>query len=335
VDQIQELEEKYPYSQIMHVLTAVGSKKFKHPEAAKKLTTAAVYATDRTLLKEIISSVGKKLESPTEEGESLPKDSVPDPTKNISSSIALKKDLKSPVSEPTLIIDKERDLPGPLRPLSESDAEKLRIEVMKNLEDLLVIKKFFYEDHSAVKKVKGKSPSKSKASGDSRRSKIVKNGRTISPSPATQKTETTVPKKITKATTPKISAKKISSTFKSVSIKKPGVAKASVKPETKKTIPKKKTTAKSNKEQQKLIDNFIKKEPTIKKKKADEKMEKNDDLAKSSVSFGDDLVSENLARMMIKQGKTGKAIDIYKKLIWKFPQKKAYFASQIESLKGK
>jgi ABC-type Zn uptake system ZnuABC Zn-binding protein ZnuA len=38
---------------------------------------------------------------------------------------------------------------------------------------------------------------------------------------------------------------------------------------------------------------------------------------------------------MIKQGKHEKAIDIYKKLIWKFPQKKAYFATQIEELKKK
>jgi len=60
-----------------------------------------------------------------------------------------------------------------------------------------------------------------------------------------------------------------------------------------------------------------------------------DDLSAQSVEFGDNLVSENLARVMIKQGKKSKAIDIYKKLIWKFPQKKAYFASQIDSLKEK
>ena len=60
-----------------------------------------------------------------------------------------------------------------------------------------------------------------------------------------------------------------------------------------------------------------------------------DDLSAQSVEFGDNLVSENLARVMIKQGNKSKAIDIYKKLIWKFPQKKAYFASQIDSLKEK
>ena len=56
---------------------------------------------------------------------------------------------------------------------------------------------------------------------------------------------------------------------------------------------------------------------------------------RAGVEFGDQLVSENLAKILAKQGKTEKAIDIYKKLVWKFPQKKAYFASQIESLKEK
>jgi hypothetical protein len=38
---------------------------------------------------------------------------------------------------------------------------------------------------------------------------------------------------------------------------------------------------------------------------------------------------------MLKQGKTDKAIEIYEKLIIKFPEKKSYFAEKIESLKNK
>ena len=40
-----------------------------------------------------------------------------------------------------------------------------------------------------------------------------------------------------------------------------------------------------------------------------------------------------LALILIKQGKKEKAIEVLKKLIWKFPQKKTYFAAQIEDLK--
>jgi len=58
------------------------------------------------------------------------------------------------------------------------------------------------------------------------------------------------------------------------------------------------------------------------------------DLSQKSIEFNDDLVSENLASILIKQGKNDKAIDIYKKLIWKFPQKKTYFAALIDELKN-
>lgn len=47
------------------------------------------------------------------------------------------------------------------------------------------------------------------------------------------------------------------------------------------------------------------------------------------------VTSVVLAGIMVKQGKLEKAIDIYHKLIWKFPQKKSYFAAQIEILKEK
>ena len=59
----------------------------------------------------------------------------------------------------------------------------------------------------------------------------------------------------------------------------------------------------------------------------------NKDLSERSTRFGDDLVSENLAIILLRQGKKDRAIDIYKKLIWKLPQKKAYFAARIEDIK--
>jgi len=58
-----------------------------------------------------------------------------------------------------------------------------------------------------------------------------------------------------------------------------------------------------------------------------------EDLSKNSQQFNDELISENLAQIMKNQGKTKQAINIYKKLIWKFPQKKSYFAAQIDQIK--
>ncbi|MEL7003629.1 MAG: hypothetical protein AAFN93_12975, partial [Bacteroidota bacterium] len=87
-------------------------------------------------------------------------------------------------------------------------------------------------------------------------------------------------------------------------------------------------------EQQKIISKFIDKEPRIKAAKDDKSaMVDQKDLAEPSTEFGEDLVSENLAKILAGQGKNSKAIDIYKKLIWKFPQKKSYFAALIQDLK--
>ncbi len=89
-------------------------------------------------------------------------------------------------------------------------------------------------------------------------------------------------------------------------------------------------------EQEEIIENFIKSDQKIKNvKSVTEKERQREDLSLSSIKFRDDIISENLAQIMISQGKLEKAIDIYKKLIWKYPQKKAYFASQIEELKKK
>jgi len=88
-------------------------------------------------------------------------------------------------------------------------------------------------------------------------------------------------------------------------------------------------------EQEKLIEKFINSDPQMKNVRSSKELTEKKDLSAHSVKFRDDIISENLANIMIKQGKHEKAIDIYKKLIWKFPQKKAYFATQIEELKKK
>jgi len=86
------------------------------------------------------------------------------------------------------------------------------------------------------------------------------------------------------------------------------------------------------KEQIQIIDNFIKTSPTIPKGKL--ATIASGDLSENSSAFGDHIVSETLVEILIKQGKKDKAIEVLRKLIWKFPQKKAIFATQIEELKG-
>lgn len=56
------------------------------------------------------------------------------------------------------------------------------------------------------------------------------------------------------------------------------------------------------------------------------------EMAVNSIKNEDDLVSESLAEIMIKQGKFDKAIEMYRKLSLRNPQKNAYFADKIEKL---
>lgn len=57
------------------------------------------------------------------------------------------------------------------------------------------------------------------------------------------------------------------------------------------------------------------------------------DLTKNSMDFHDDVLTESLARVMLQQGNFDKAIDIYKRLQRKFPEKGAYFSTLSEEIK--
>lgn len=86
--------------------------------------------------------------------------------------------------------------------------------------------------------------------------------------------------------------------------------------------------------QRDIIDHFIKSEPRISTFNRGEKDAFTDrDLSENSIR-PPEIISENLANILIKQGKVDKAIEIYEKLSLKFPEKKAYFASRIEDLKN-
>lgn len=86
-----------------------------------------------------------------------------------------------------------------------------------------------------------------------------------------------------------------------------------------------------NKKQIEIIDRFIKRQPTIVRKPTSGKADV--DLSQKSVELTQEVVSTTLADLLVSQGKKERAIEVLKKLIWKFPQKKAIFAARIEELK--
>lgn len=58
------------------------------------------------------------------------------------------------------------------------------------------------------------------------------------------------------------------------------------------------------------------------------------ETAENSLILGDEIVSETLARLLIRQGHIADAIEMYEKLMIKFPEKAATFAAALEKLKS-
>jgi len=100
-------------------------------------------------------------------------------------------------------------------------------------------------------------------------------------------------------------------------------------------VSKKKITPESDAqlEQIKIIDHFIKVQPSISPARKMTTLGQEDLNTIKSGEFGDNVISETLVDILLQQGKKDKAIEVLKKLIWKYPQKKSYFAAQIEDLK--
>lgn len=82
-----------------------------------------------------------------------------------------------------------------------------------------------------------------------------------------------------------------------------------------------------------IIERFLKEDPTIRPPKPEQI--DNENKAKKSAEDNYDLVSETLAKIYIEQMLYHKAIDTYKKLSLKYPEKSRYFADLIQSIEKK
>jgi hypothetical protein len=86
--------------------------------------------------------------------------------------------------------------------------------------------------------------------------------------------------------------------------------------------------------QNSIIDSFLTKDPGLIRttKSQLEAMGKQEDLSVGSVRLEKGIVTESYAKILTMQGRKDKAIEVYEKLILKFPEKKAYFATKIQEL---
>ncbi|MFZ1809295.1 MAG: hypothetical protein WAU36_18825 [Cyclobacteriaceae bacterium] len=295
---LQVLQDEFPYSQAIHNLVARGAQLNDLPVRQTKLNKAAVYATDRAILKAIVTA-------PAGERKSI--------------------DKKAPPLGPKAV-EKVKQVEEPQKPLTvESTRPK------EEAEEKVVSKPPEKENLSqptiATKEVKEEFIP-SKLSGDELldelfqdldKLKRLKHGFEVASANFNAS-----PPQPPKAT---IEAKE-----EIKSIKKPKIANKGIIAEIKSTKKKIKPSDPKQKEQLDIIDKFIKSKPSITKGKTTSATSTTPDLAESSGVFTENIVSETLVEILIKQGKKEKAVEVLRKLIWKFPQKKAYFAAQIEEL---
>lgn len=93
----------------------------------------------------------------------------------------------------------------------------------------------------------------------------------------------------------------------------------------------------SRRQQQELIEKFIQNDPRIGpiRLNLEDKSDPEDLTARSQATTLDGLATESLAKILVRQGKNEKAIEVYRKLVLKNPEKKDYFAEKIKELMTK
>jgi hypothetical protein len=294
--EVISLKKDFPYSQLLHALSARVSKDHSLADSQRELQMAAVYATDRTVLKDVMT---------------------------LNNLVDL--DLKS-IGKAEKVIGKTVD---PIITVADSLAD----EVMNDLDKLRNLKHNFElmfmdgghedvgikvreDDHSEVIDTQVHSPAnfaRHRQSSKSKKERIIEAAKAVEASKEAghHHEETVIKPARRKGNLGETIIEEI------VSTKQP------IEPESQK-----------QKDQIEIIDQFIKTQPTISNSKDKPLPDAAVDLATTQAGeFNDHIVSETLVEILIKQGKKDKAIEVLKKLIWKFPQKKAYFAAQIEELK--
>ncbi len=88
------------------------------------------------------------------------------------------------------------------------------------------------------------------------------------------------------------------------------------------------------KKSQNLIDDFINKSDSLERLTVDKEIKLKGDISVNSFEEKEEFMTEAMADLFIEQKYYDKALNVYKKLILKFPQKKTYFAIQIKKVES-
>jgi hypothetical protein len=295
-NQILSLREKYPFSQVLQVLSAKLSKDHHLPAQQSALQRAAIYSTDRQVLKDIMTGefeVSARVISTTDVMETTASPEVIEPVVSVE---------KRDIAEPEITEREKLMVADTIGGIDLADTVLLDL---KRLHESKHNFEMLFADQTAVSFV---ATPPVDTEFKTKKEKIIEFAR----SAALEEKEN--PAVVSKR-------KRKESPVESI-IDEIKTTKEEIEPESER-----------QKEQIQLIDHFIKTQPSIVNPKDRNPTPVTDLNSIRSGEFGDNIVSETLVEILVKQGKKERAIEVLKKLIWKYPQKKAYFASQIEDLK--
>ena len=328
VEEAQEmlsLKEQFPYSQILHALSAKLTRDHGFSNQGGELQQAAVYAADRAVLKDIMQQEGSWDNEPRALGSSDAPTiaAIPVPVE-VKSQVEVKIQPVEEVADSNVAEEILHDLERLHRAkhnfemMFKTGAETPEVQpvvVDKPVQPIEVVAAVTAPVETApaidqVAPIEFAPPEVKK----SKRERIIELARALEASRSEQE-------EVVDEAKPKTRRKRKNEGEELM--EEIVSSKQQIEPENEKL-----------KEQIDLIDNFIKIQPSIANSKDKPLPEPGDDLSTTKTGeFGDNIVSETLVEILVKQGKKDRAIEVLKKLIWKFPQKKAYFAAQIEDLK--
>ena len=297
---LDELAAEHPYSQIIHVLNLKGRKNFNKPDLQESLHLASTYVYDRSILKSLI-----------EGSEAVVQDS---PT--------------APSAEPE-----------PNEQAAEETSDFSWIQPDDEDEDIFIDE--IPQDHQLVEQEPVKTTDQDQIAElpPEKEQTNFPEEEIPQPEPPSKQPPVT---KIEEIAEDIVESKEdpLAQEIEASSIHAELMQNLNQLQENKQQLEKsseKNGGPKNRQEQIEIIDNFIKNSPVLSKPNLSAESEgvSQDDLSKSSTELSKEMVSENLAKIYLKQGKAKDAEKIYKKLIRKYPQKKPYFAGQIEKIKKK
>jgi hypothetical protein len=306
--EVLELKAQYPYCQAFHVLAAKVSKEHDLRSQQQELQSAAVYSCDRSVLKDIMTA-----QQPSEEEEIVADKAQHEPAENTSQTFSYT--IQTETTDSVDIADTVLDDLLKLNILRQNfeilfaDSTKVSHSVIKKSA------KTSTDDDIAPKEASPKKSSSSKASAKSKKDRIIELAKSVNTGKV-ESSKQAVPER------PAPKKKKKEASVDEELIEEIKTLKEELEPENDK-----------QKEQIEIIDQFIKTQPSITSARERGSVSSGDLNSVKSGEYGDHIVSETLVDLLLKQGKKDKAIEVLKKLIWKYPQKKAYFASLIEDLK--